>query len=135
MLVCIKLKDPELVGEVLHVLTITDPIYQRPTTHVLIHCIAVRCCALCAQALWILGAKDSDPAMIRGTRYMLEAEQRVKGQPQGRWVATTSSFHKRYHATYCALIGLAQFEFEPRSKRTFRQDWAPFFSGPHRPPQ
>jgi hypothetical protein len=84
------------------------------------------------QALWILGAKDSDPAMIRGTRFLLSSEQRVKGEAQGRWVSAASTFHKRYHATYCALVGLAQFEFEPRTKRTFRQDWAPFFAGPHR---
>jgi len=81
-------------------------------------------CGEIVQALHILGARDVDPAMVRGYQYLLQHERRLKSK--GTWVPISSTFYKRYHAAYCAIIGLAHFQFDPT--RTLQPAFRQYFA-------
>jgi hypothetical protein len=86
--VCIRLKDPELVGEFL-------------------------------QGLRILECPDTHPVMQRGYYYLLTTEK--SGKMRGNWVNSAAPFYQRYHAAYCGVIGLGDFQFDP--KRQWFSKW------------
>lgn len=73
-------------------------------------------------ALRVLGCADSDEAMQRGYAYLLAKEQ--MGKAAGSWVKSSEGFYKRYHAAYCAIIGLAEMTLD--SGAVMEPQWRPF---------
>ena len=55
--------------------------------------------------LRLLGVGDDEEGMRRGYAYLLTKEKR--GKAAGSWTSSSDAFYKRYHAAYCACIGLA----------------------------
>lgn len=63
-------------------------------------------------SLHILGFRSSHcPILQEGLQYLLSVEE--KRGKQGTWMKRSEGVFKRYHATYCALIGLAPLQFLP----------------------
>jgi len=74
-------------------------------------------------ALRILGCCQDDTAILRGTLFLLNLEQKLNCQ--GRYVAKSHTFYKRYHAAYCAIIGLTDFKLD--KTRHIPVEWHPYF--------
>lgn len=63
-------------------------------------------------SLHILGFRASHcPILQEGLEFLLSVEK--KRGKQGTWMKRSQSIFKRYHAAYCALIGLATLHFLP----------------------
>ena len=77
-------QDPELVGEFLHCRRILqyDPLYDP-------------------SALTAL--------MRLGMDFLVRTERRLGGK--GIWLPPTRDFYSRYHAVYCAVVGLSDCRF------------------------
>lgn len=63
-------------------------------------------------SLHILGFRTPQcPILQEGIEYLLSVEK--KRGKHGTWMKRSQSVFKRYHAAYCALIGLAPLQFLP----------------------
>jgi len=65
-------------------------------------------------ALHILHTPPTHPAMQKGYHYLLCNEKR--GKMRGNWVPAGATFYQRYHAAYCGIIGLADFQYDRNEK-------------------
>ena len=76
-----------------------------------------------AAALRVLGCSDEDDVLRRAYAYLLQKEN--TGKAAGSWVRSSDSFYKRYHAAYCAIIGLAQLQSDVEA--SLPCEWETFF--------
>ena len=76
------------------------------------------------QCLRLLGLSDEDFAVQRGVRYLLGREKSLKSK--GEWVKPTRKFFQKYHAMYCALIGILPLEIDPDTSR-LPENWRQYF--------
>eukprot|EP00743_Colponemidia_sp_Colp-15_P008864 GILK01009674.1.p1 GENE.GILK01009674.1~~GILK01009674.1.p1 ORF type:complete len:1390 (-),score=270.93 GILK01009674.1:238-4362(-) len=83
----IQLDDPELVGEFLQCLRIFG--FHRGERK---------------EGNGVVTFEGGDEDLIRGVCYLLDKEKRLK--LKGRWAPNTDNFYTRYHASYCAVVGL-----------------------------
>jgi hypothetical protein len=61
-------------------------------------------------SLKILGTPFEHPVFRQGVVYLLMAEL-PKDAKAGRWLKSNFSFFRKYHAAYCAIIGLSAWSF------------------------
>eukprot|EP00808_Paulinella_micropora_P018394 g32537.t1 len=86
--------------------------------------VKLRDCELVGEychALHLLGySTDNCPVLKEGICFLLKVE---KKNGQGTWMPRYESVFKRYHAAYCALIGISEMAFLSKDRQPLRADW------------
>ena len=80
-------------------------------------------CGEFLHCLRILGVPESSFLLQRGIKYLLGRERTLKCK--GQWIKSTRDYFKVYHAGYCALIGLLEFQIKPQTE--LLEQWKKYF--------
>lgn len=71
------------------------------------------------QCLRILGMHEDDFPIQKGVLYLLGREKSLKSK--GHWIQNSKYFYQRYHAIYCAIVGMFRYPLDSESK--FPDQW------------